>query len=347
MKIIVHIGAPKTGSSAIQTFLSINRAALLDVGGIVYPSYPHDKAAQRGHPTTGNAGVLARLIAAGSRAEAEAWVRDHLGPVSPDATIILSSELFWAMEGRELHLLKELLAGYGQIQLVFYAGCQVRQLASGYWQLVKNNGGSKPFREFLGPRLASFEYFRRTRLMTRVLGAGNVVLRPYDRSQFPEQNIIFDFLAFIGLGADIWKTFDLTRSKVNETADASLYLLSLLNNRADGVANWVRDAYKSTETFIEDDFLQPARRPETLLSSHDLQGIADHFKEDNDRLRRFLRNPQIDINKENAVYISKHVEASALQRPMSISEAFLFECVIRLQKEVDDLRSKMAEATKS
>ena len=39
MKILLHIGQPKTGTSAIQTFLSANRKALR-IAGVLYPSVP-------------------------------------------------------------------------------------------------------------------------------------------------------------------------------------------------------------------------------------------------------------------------------------------------------------------
>jgi hypothetical protein len=266
--------------------------------------------------------------------------------ISAQGVVVLSSELFWTIEARELQLLRDVCASHGELQLVFYAGCQARQLASGYWQGVKNNGGAKTFKESLGPRLASFEYFRRVRLMNRILGAGCVTLRPYSRSAFPEQNIVLDFLSFIGVAPDQWASFNLSQSRVNETADASLYMLSLLNNRAGGSAQWVKEAYKGIEGLIAEDFFQEARRPETLLSLGDLRSIAEHFWEDNHRLPRLLKDNSIDINAENEKFISAHAERLAGTRSMSISEVFLFECVVRLQKEVEELRAASAGRTK-
>src|SRR5215204_5967792 len=59
-KLILHIGATKTGTSAIQSAVARNRATLL-ANGIYYPEYDADEKAQAGRVTGGNGAIFRAL----------------------------------------------------------------------------------------------------------------------------------------------------------------------------------------------------------------------------------------------------------------------------------------------
>lgn len=343
MQFILHIGAPKTGTSAIQTFMSRNREALNSTFGVFYPSYTYDKAAQRGQATTGNAGTLAKLVVKRPPEDPSDWVRECVQGVSPDATVVLSSELLWSIELKSLQALRDAFKPYGDLKVLFYTGGQVRQLASGYWQMVKNNGGRTLFLEYVSTRGVAFEYFRRLKMMQRVLGEGNVILRPYDRDRFPARNIVLDFLAQVGISPDRAGVLDHSVVNVNQTADASLYMLSLLNNRAGGVIEWLKDA-QADDALFASAAISAARRPETLLSNDDLKAVAESFEVENRRLMKFMGDGAPDMNQENSKFIAEHAAAQAAMATTSPMEMLLIESIVQLQMQVSELRAQLNSA---
>lgn len=341
MKFFLHIGAPKTGTSAIQTFMSRNRVALAERHGVVYPSYAHDKAAQRGEPTTGNAGSLAKLVIKRPPDRTDAWVRQCVDGLDPDATVVFSSELLWPIEARAIESLRDGFAPYGELTVFFYTGCQVRQLAAGYWQMVRNNGGRTTFLEYARKRAPAFEFFRRIRLMRRLLGEHNVVLRPYDRRHFPNRDIVLDFLSAVGVPPEAAAGLDHSVVNVNQTADLSMYLMSLLGNRAGIGTEWIRNAMSVLEE-VSPDVMSGPRRPELLLPRGDLEILAEAFAADNNRLRKLLGPDVVDMNHDNARFIEDHVAAQATGAATSPMEMLMLASIVQLQAQVTELQAQLS-----
>jgi hypothetical protein len=72
MRIVLHIGAPKTGSSALQSAFVLNRDALIE-RGIFYPRSHTDAYAVAGIPVSGNAIALAKFFNPNLSVAAEEW----------------------------------------------------------------------------------------------------------------------------------------------------------------------------------------------------------------------------------------------------------------------------------
>ncbi len=72
MRIVLHIGAPKTGSSALQSAFVLHRDALIE-RGIFYPPSPTDARAAAGIPVSGNAIALAKFLNPNFTIPAEEW----------------------------------------------------------------------------------------------------------------------------------------------------------------------------------------------------------------------------------------------------------------------------------
>ncbi len=72
MRIVLHIGAPKTGSSALQSAFVLNRAALIE-RGIFYPRSHTDANAAAGIPVSGNAIALAKFLNPNLSVPTEEW----------------------------------------------------------------------------------------------------------------------------------------------------------------------------------------------------------------------------------------------------------------------------------
>jgi hypothetical protein len=340
VKILLHIGAPKTGSSAIQTFLSINRAVLAERFGVVYPEYPFDKTARLGRPTTGNGAELARLAIRTPPGDLGACIEALLPCVRSDATVVLSSELLWPMEEPTIHALREAFAPFGEFRVLFYAGGQARLLASGYWQSVKNHGRKNPFPEYARERGGAFEYARRLALFRRVLGDEGVTLRPYVRTAFPEGDIVLDFLASLGVPQDAAACLELPRNDVNATADAAIYVSSLVNNLAGGAPGWLQNSAPPAElAALVPMAVAPARRPDALLSNAQLREVAERFRDENRRLARMPGMEGVDLDEDNRAFVDAHAALTAFPAATPM-ELLLLQSLIQLRSRVAELERK-------
>jgi hypothetical protein len=174
---VLHIGAPKTGTSALQSFLSANRARL----DFAYPPGPGDLNAARGIVTTGNAFEIARSVELD-----DGPAKDRLAPDT-----VYSSERFWSVD---IDRLAAWLDG-ADATVVFYARPQVAQIAASFHQRVRNNG-------YAGAALEWFEEVKARKLYARrylALGRNaRVVARKYDRRLLRNGDIVDDFFGAIG-----------------------------------------------------------------------------------------------------------------------------------------------------
>jgi hypothetical protein len=205
MKLYLHIGWHKTGSTALQRFLATQRDALR-AAGVDYPEAGMIATAH--HPAAWSLqeplrSAWARRIGFARQAEALFAEIFEESARRGARALILSSEEFSLHETYRLERLARVLEGH-DVTVVAYVRRQDRYLESLYGQMVKM--------AFI--RLATdFERFVETRLRRGDLDYGNVFarwaqvfgrerlqVRVYDRSRLHRQDVRADFLRLVGLG---------------------------------------------------------------------------------------------------------------------------------------------------
>lgn len=199
-RIYLHIGAPKTGSTAIQACCANNRAALL-AHGILYPEvslrgYGHHDMAfllAGGYPdwATPQPRPLEELLS-----ELETAARTHAGD------LLLSSENFYLLAdpvkvraGLES---AGALAGRQPVILV-YLRRQDEAHASWYNQTIKAQGYTHTFEECLTAFGSLFDYHERLRLWADAFGTESIKVQVFAPESFPGGDIRLDFLNRLGL----------------------------------------------------------------------------------------------------------------------------------------------------
>ena len=125
--IVVHIGTHRTGSTALQHFLSLNHGQLLDEG-IQY------LAAGRGGTNPENHHSLAFALDNGQPAPVAA-LRQELDAVG-ERTAVISSEML--VEFDSAPVLAQVLEGH-RVRIVVFVRRQDLRLESGYRQMVKSS----------------------------------------------------------------------------------------------------------------------------------------------------------------------------------------------------------------
>ena len=202
MRIFLHTGVWKTGSTAIQTFLARNADALVR-RGVLIPDYARDMRAYN-H-------LFERLVArdeAGVQSVAEQLARD-ISAHEPE-TLILSSEHFWHAPPDVIERVAAMLRGFSDdVRVIAYIRPQDDMWASLYAQQAKffrvtsahNIWGNG---DYIGPAIAenAMFYHRCFSVYRQAFGADAVDLKVYDRAAFRDGDVVQDFLDWVGVEPD-------------------------------------------------------------------------------------------------------------------------------------------------
>ena len=221
-ELILHIGATKTGSSALQRFFVLNRESLLR-SGVAFPDF--DDLAKK--PPGINGRILTEtswnLARGADPAENEALRSRYLerlkAAVSAHPRVLISDEHFstlhTALPGTSFEdsfraywgSLAEAIAfaGPSSVTAVFYARRQDERIASTWREEVRSGWCGTPFDEFVTWPLTLFklDYCSLISMIEDSLKMPvSMKIRLYDRGSFAGGDIFSDFLDAAGISAD-------------------------------------------------------------------------------------------------------------------------------------------------
>jgi hypothetical protein len=220
----IHIGAHKTGTTAIQQFLSGNRKKLLQ-NGCLYPGNQrahHDLVRELRTLTIGEIGKNKNCA-----------TRRYFDEIdrSRENKIIISSEAF-ENSGIFIDKLKELIDGRFKIKIICYVRRQDEKIESEYNQYVRSpkRRYNKPIADFIKTKLGSIaedfsipeetgkrspysDYSSILLPWSKAFGRDNIIVRCYEEEQLP-QGIFHDFLDTVGLTLD--DRYRIPQTRINE-----------------------------------------------------------------------------------------------------------------------------------
>lgn len=202
----IHIGTPKTGSSAIQSFLWQNKETL-EKNGYCYPdlSFRYDFVSKHRN------GYFLRAEDLGNKGSGfEEGMEIIRLSFEKYSNVILSDEGIW-YEGTKWHkkLLKIMQKRGYQVKLIVYLRRQDEYLISRWNQYVKTAASKykdiekdlNEWETFLQKGLKDFtmNYGDNLKRLEEIYERKNICVRRYDRKYFPDNSICSDFLQSIGL----------------------------------------------------------------------------------------------------------------------------------------------------
>lgn len=221
-KIYIHIGLPKTGSTAIQNCMeALSRSGELSV--VSYPVFGAEKGEQS--IQSGNGAAIAALLAPDitpvfCAVRLQEVFAALVGACEPSKKVLLiSSEVFFsASEERFLHFKNLLLGVSKDIELIMCARSLGEICYSSYHQVVKRHGyslgyGSNWFSSFINDLLCSkLKSVDQWGVVGRVL-------------KYKNDKLLYDFLGLIGEDVALAKRFEarrVNRSLTQEELDLLL-----------------------------------------------------------------------------------------------------------------------------
>lgn len=221
----IHIGLHKTGSTFLQFCLDANRRQLAGLG-YAYPQVGADDPARYQHL------ALVRAIEAGDVATPAGIVRDAFATA---ANVVLSAERFSPISARNEETLArwlDLCRREGQdVRAIVYVRRQDLYAQSLYRHAVRapETRLTLTFHDYLAQRPPRLDYWKLLQPWHRLVGPGNLVVRPYERGQWQDGDLLADFLQVIGLGGDA--RLQVPQSQANRSYNALMVELLRLTNR--------------------------------------------------------------------------------------------------------------------
>lgn len=212
-RIYLHIGATKTGTSAIQTSLARSRAILLE-NGILYPNTENDDKAIEGKVTGGNARTLCELHLnfKNNIGNVSQMTNDYFNDLDKNksaSTLLFSGEAMGRFSVDYLKILRSILDKFTkEVSIIYYVRHISGHAASQYSEYVKRRSMTAPFEEYLTRYTAP--YLRTLKAYEEAFSPEAIQVRLYDDVK---EDLLADFASALGLsGVELVETGEINRS---------------------------------------------------------------------------------------------------------------------------------------
>lgn len=207
----LHIGTHKTGTTALQTFFSLNRRKLR-AHGIIYP-YDRSGGSEGGHFR------LYWSLLKGRGVRMQRFPHD-LGTCQQEWQAVLnqcdrtcglvSAEGLWLCKPEDIEMIRQLTAGY-EVKIVVYLRRQDTLLLSVINETIK--GGRMPQTNAASYKM---DYDSALAVWANMFGKNNILVRPFEKSCFYQGTIFADFLHSV-FNVELTGQFKIPKGGVNSS----------------------------------------------------------------------------------------------------------------------------------
>lgn len=268
----LHIGAPKTGTSAIQDFLLTNQDYLY-ANGFVYPNPGLHKDDRQAND--GNSKSILKAILHDDR-DLASELNNTLRSLLKSENVILSAEdLFNRAYENGFDIIRCILKDV-EVKVILYVRLQSEIFESAIKQRIRNH--NKTDYEIPQEFYKKFDWFNCAALWAAEFGRGNVAVREY-KSKKSDISIEADFLNVLGIQNNLDK-YNKERESINESLTGmQLEFMRLVNglNLEDKSFNRIKDAVINTFKF-------EVGSESWCLQRNKVREVNQHFKESNEKL---------------------------------------------------------------
>lgn len=267
--IYLHIGSPKTGTSALQSFFSKNHS-VFKKKMFCYPMHQIDE-------NGGNGRKIVQLMRNKGLDRAREYFWKLVNECEED-NVLISSEGFYRHPNEVFKIVSH-------AKIIIYFRNEVDMIASAYNQHVKRANEKDTFSKALHRMIKVngdiyggniiFEWARR-------FGFENVFFRVYEKEQFINGNIFYDFLDTIQLS---YEEFRFPEKRVNAAycMDALEYKLLLNNLFVDIEKKYLNMIEKALQKYSQNYFANGGKKF-TLYSDEELKKVEAIFESNNKKL---------------------------------------------------------------
>ena len=280
----LHIGAGKTGTSALQTAFASNVCALRRQG-IVYPPDPANRLAREGKVTSGNGAVLVQYF---SQADANDYLEIFKRRLTEfkGLNVLYSSELLQFFDKLKMNVLVEQARSVGfTTKMVYYVRSIAAHEYSVYCQAVKRRKYTGSFRDFIISNIYRNRFSETIKRAESIVSRDDLIVRNYDTAK---SDIIRDFTEKV-LNIDHSLMDFTTVPRVNRSLSClETEILRVMNQSFETV-------YQSTFTsdcFISSD---PELRERISISPDELRLLEEKYRNGVAFVNRYIEGEGIDM----------------------------------------------------
>lgn len=311
--LILHIGSPKTGTTALQQFLHSNADALRKAG-VNYMTAARTHIAHN---------PLAQAVPQGKAAELVAQIVEEYD-ANPDMTHVVSSEImFRVVVANGLRgLFPDHIAR--NTKVICYLRRQDRYAEVLYKQLAKNALVPNDRTSFLAGQIKKLAFTNFLDVYAEMFGTENIRIKPFDRKAFKDGDIVADFAEDM-LGLSDLSAFDRPTREANKSMSVELSeMLGAIS--FDKTAN-VRQLIRVLSTY--DDPLLFSKNDTFSLESR--VTLMNELAQDNEKLRatyaphlpQLFDMSDLDSGVEDVELEPRNVRARALAGSRALGRAIL------------------------
>ncbi|WP_299615897.1 hypothetical protein [uncultured Tateyamaria sp.] len=302
MKLILHIGTPKTASTLIQNSLENNPEWLaehgLAYGKVLSPDANHITlffaCANAVHDFARDYGLHSMEELAEFRQRVSDRIEWHKGQLDDNIdTMIMSSENLTGnmYHPEEIARLKHLLEQhFDDIKIVIYVRRQDDAILSMYGEYMRRGFSNDLFRDFvdvcMGPDSPTpYLYYRRElSKWVKVWGADNMIVRRFSSVDFINGDILADFL---GIVLNTWDpNLDGFEPSRDDNRGLSAPMLELLRRLHPNIA-FMKDGHPNPQrTLLTPYISQMPTHPRPVMAAGTARHIIRHFEPANSWLKQ-------------------------------------------------------------
>lgn len=279
-RVVLHIGTGKAGSSALQKFFADNRSLLAD-SGYLYPKANSLKGAHHAYGHLWGEGYMTKERTSQFDAK-ELWSTLEQEVDASGLNVLMSTESWTLAFARVPASMHEVKAAFGnrKITIIVYLRAQDSHAESWYNQHVKSGYPLNDVND-LDQLPFFYDYYSLLSKMSGVFGKENIVVRPYERSNFYGGTIFSDFINAMGL--DWSEEFILPRRQVNPSLTKPVLDFLLETNKIPRPISELRQFNR----FILNNFCdQDVDAPAEILGRETRRKIVERYAEGNAKVAR-------------------------------------------------------------
>jgi hypothetical protein len=286
--LVLHVGIPKTGSSALQVFCAQNRKALQSQS-FDYFELGDFALGLRGKISSGNGAHLARCflppkdVSFLPNRDQQLAALDRDISTSTCDTGFLSSEMFAFADDRVLAEFSTWLAARDiSLQFFYYIREQIQFLISDYIQQVKRHGcteACEPYVLRVYERIAHIKYSMLFERLAKIAGADRIICKNYDETRLAKHGICEAFLTSFALDSRELKFPD---ASINVSLDLTEINIMLALNK-------LKPRMVFSDLLVENAARRGRKHSDLssqLLSPETIEKVQHYFAEDNAQFAR-------------------------------------------------------------
>ncbi len=276
----IHIGTGKTGTTAIQNFCALNEKVLRDKYSLIYSS--SCRLNNNHHLTCFNWFELGESYEYKKEKVTQALenvVNELL--CSDKENILISSEYFPGVEKKELEdIYIPFFEGKVTVKVIAYIRRQDEYLESWFAQLIKTEQPHADIHVLMktlrNKKLLDHSYM--INKWSSLIGENNIIVRPYEKCQFKNGNLIHDFLSIFDIEESNEFLYEEKEANTSLSRDQIVLIKSFYNA---GLDKFVDDVIKKPFDFDASSskyFLPPSER-DALINEYSVSNslVAKNF----------------------------------------------------------------------